>query len=263
MGDVRNRPSIPLLKAAEFLVENFQERQNDENLLNTVAKEGVGSTVFLMDLEDACQTGEGEAMDKEAAKMYWASQKSTAVMDCLMELALQNFDTFGTLSYHLQRAYTFSGEKDHLWAFTRAMVSELKKQSLPEPHEKADVEIDSFIIPVLSTPDPDLWTKYAAALRLWEGDYVRSIGLRREISHWLSGLSLSYGEAKLDQLEVVKNDNLRDIPDFVLLAESLINKKSWEQKITALEALRFLMRKVKKDYTFLISDAVQFIRRTG
>ena len=260
MGDDREHPSTKLLGAAESLVSSIPAREDDQFILNGVAGDGIGQTVFLMDLEDACQSGDGDAMDREAAKVHWASQNSPAVLDSLMEISLQNFERLGPLSYHLQRAFSFQDNKTSTWTFIRAHLGEIKKASLPDPHEMAEVDLSSFLDPILSTPDLKLWIQFAAASRLWEGDYVRITGFRREISNWLSTLSYEHSiptEGDLGELEMYKNNGGSF---FIQSAENLLNTRDWELKIQALEALRYFLRKANRTGLILIGKALKFIQ---
>ena len=57
IGDDKENPSKALLNYAEKTVNQYNLRDDDKIILEEVAKDGIGSSIFISDLEDACQTG--------------------------------------------------------------------------------------------------------------------------------------------------------------------------------------------------------------
>ena len=157
-------------------------------------------------------------------------------------MALQDFDRLGTFSYHLQRANAFNQEIKNTWTYTRCLLKEIVKSPLPEPHVK--VEID-YKLKVSSKKNQV--TALASASRLWEGDYIRIKGIRRELSYWLSSTSVEMGTEKkiMNGLEdYVKNGG----NFFIEMAEGLISNLNYEAKIIQLEALRYFVKNsIKSD----------------
>lgn len=260
IGDDRINPSIKLLKAAEDRIQKLPRRQKDDSILNKVAKEGIGQTIFIMDLEDVCQSGDIERMESEAARLHWASENSAAGLECLAEVALQDIGKNGPFAYHLQRAYVFQDNKEASWTFTRSLLVELVKAPLPEPHIETDKNPLLYLNVVLKSPDPALWIKYAAALRLWEGEYIRSRGYKREISHWLARLNKTLGILN-SEIETGPLESYLQVggPHFIHLAEDMLKEKSADQKIIALEALRHLSKKGTGRTLTLAARAIKFL----
>ena len=62
--------------------KNIPKERTIKLSLDTLAKEGLGNTVFIADLEDACQSGDSLAMEKEAARVQWVSENGLAGLDC-------------------------------------------------------------------------------------------------------------------------------------------------------------------------------------
>ena len=242
IGDNRNNPSQKLLDEMAKVVESYPERIDDQARLDRVAKNGLGQTVFISDLEDACQNGNPLEMEYEAAHLQWISENGLGVLEALIEVALQDFDRLGTFSYHLQRANAFNQEIKNTWTYTRCLLKEIVKSPLPEPHAK--VEID-YKLKVSSKKNQV--TALASAGRLWEGDYIRIKGIRRELSYWLSSASVEMGtgEKIMNGLEdyVKKGGNF-----FIEMAEGLISNLNHEAKIIQLEALRYFVKNsIKSD----------------
>ena len=242
IGDNRNNPSQKLLDEMAKVVESYPERSDDQAILDRVAKNGLGQTVFISDLEDACQNGNPLEMEYEAAHLQWISENGLGVLEALIEVALQDFDRLGTFSYHLQRANVFNQEIKNTWTYTRCLLKEIVKSPLPEPHAK--VEID-YKLKVSSKKNQV--TALASAGRLWEGDYIRIKGIRRELSYWLSSASVEMGtgEKIMNGLEdyVKKGGNF-----FIEMAEGLISNLNHEAKIIQLEALRYFVKNsIKSD----------------
>lgn len=242
IGDNRNNPSQKLLDEMAKVVESYPERIDDQAILDRVAKNGLGQTVFISDLEDACQNGNPLEMEYEAAHLQWISENGLGVLEALIEVALQDFDRLGTFSYHLQRANAFNQEIKNTWTYTRCLLKEIVKSPLPEPHTR--VEID-YKLKVSSKKNQV--TALASAGRLWEGDYIRIKGIRRELSYWLSSASVEMGtgEKIMNGLEdyVKKGGNF-----FIEMAEGLISNLNHEAKIIQLEALRYFVKNsIKSD----------------
>ena len=242
IGDNRKSPSKKLLDEMAKVVESYPERIDDQAVLDRVAKNGLGQTVFISDLEDACQNGNPLEMEYEAAHLQWISENGLGVLEVLVEVALQDFDRLGTFSYHLQRANAFNQEIKNTWTYTRCLLKEIVKSPLPEPHAK--VEIDHKL--KVSSKKNQV-TALASASRLWEGDYIRIKGIRRELSYWLSSISVEMGTEKkiMNGLEDYVNNGGNF---FIEMAEGLISNLNYEAKIIQLEALRYFVKNsIKSD----------------
>ena len=56
IGDNRESPSKSLLHFAIDYITSFEFRKDDNQILEKIIRDGVGSTAFLGDLENACQS---------------------------------------------------------------------------------------------------------------------------------------------------------------------------------------------------------------
>ena len=97
---------------------------------------------------------------------------------------------------------------------------------------------------------------YAAAERLWNGEYVRIRGFRREISHWISILDYTAS----NNLDVQENKWLGDKNPgkFISYIERcLLAKKNLEQIATglvSLEAIRFMVKRSTNEQIKILSS---------
>jgi hypothetical protein len=231
--------------------EKYPQRTDDQKVLDQTAKDGLGLTVFISDLEDACQKGNPIEMEQEAARLQWVNETGLGGLEVLIEVALQGFDRLGLFAYHLQRANAFQQNKENTWIYTRCLLKEICKASLPEPHDKVEHEL--WVMDQVSGNISQL-NKMAAARRLWEGDYVRIDGYRRELSHWFS--LLDEGAEKVDGKKIM--NGLGDYVNnggnfFIQMAEDLQDQSNWEEKTIQLEALRYFIKNATKQGQAVIS----------
>ena len=248
IGDDRQNPSQRLLDAMADLAEKYPQRKDDKAVLDTVAKEGIGYTVFIADLEDACQSGDSLAIEKEAARVQWVSENGLAGLDLLIEVALQDFDRLGTFAYHLQRGNIFQQDVNNTWQYSRCLLKEIVKTSLPEPHPKKNVNPELIMNTILTKSTDSPISIFTAAIRLWEGEHVRISGYRRELSHW-------YSKSKFDDQIEINQNVMKGLENylknggnfFIQMAEKLIKNHGWELQIIELEALRYLLNKVSSN----------------
>ena len=251
IGDNRSNPSQILLDSMADKTEKYPQRTDDQKVLDQTAKDGLGLTVFISDLEDACQKGNSIEMEQEAARLQWVSETGLGGLEVLIEVALQGFDRLGLFAYHLQRANAFQQNKENTWIYTRCLLKEICKASLPEPHDKVEHEL--WVMDQVSGDISQL-NKMAAARRLWEGDYVRIDGYRRELSHWFS--LLDEGAEKVDGKKII--NGLGDYVNnggnfFIQMAEDLEDQSNWEEKTIQLEALRYFINNATKQGKAAIS----------
>ena len=80
IGDVRSTPSKQILDFLNHHTQNFKQRRNDNIYLENISKEEIGLTVFISDLEDACQNGDFDNTQKHLARIYLASDGSPVIL---------------------------------------------------------------------------------------------------------------------------------------------------------------------------------------
>ena len=236
ISDNRSKPSKLLLNYALNYLSHFNIR-DDEDFLNDVSRSGLGEIIFAGDLEDLCQKGNWDEAKILTAKLFLASDQSRAVMDTLVELALQDPKKNIIFSFHLLRAYQFQELKEDNWTFILCLFNYLSGQQLPKPHKNKNIDIVKFKDQMLFHLDPSF---LASLLRIWEGDYVRIRGYRRELSHWIN-LSMNINK----QFLFTESDNLSIKNfNFIELAEKIVlgNGENIESDLVILESLRYLYK---------------------
>ena len=240
IGDDRENPSKPLLEFSLDYLCSFEFRDDDQTQLDEVVRDGIGLTAFLGDLEDACQQGEWEDLQKLTAKTFMASDRSRGTMDAFAELALQDCEKSAIFIFHLLRAYQFQEVKEDNWAFTKCILEWMRVKPLPEPHDQTDSSPSDVHDLMIESGDLSL---LGAVSRLWEGDYVRIRGYQREISHWCSQAFFTTLNIKPSLNHWLLKDKKRK---FIHEAETIVkSQKSQSEKANALvilEAVRSLLK---------------------
>jgi len=244
IGDNRKKYSKKLLELMEHKSKEFPKRDDDQSILDNSAKEGLGLTVFVSELEDACQSGIPEEIEKEAARLQWVSDNGLGGFEALIEIALQDFERLGKFSFHLFRSNIFNRNINETWPYTRCLVKEICKKTLPEPHRNEDTNCN-FLIG--STKSQTM--NFTSAHRFWNGDYVRLGGYRREISFWVKN---QYSQNQI----IIDNNIKKDITNyfknggnfFIELAEHIIEN---ENDIVYLESLRYLSKQSEDFHRFI------------
>ena len=248
ISDNRSKPSKLLLNYALNYLSHFNIR-DDEDFLNDVSRSGLGEIIFAGDLEDLCQRGNWDEAKILTAKLFLASDQSRAVMDTLVELALQDPKKNIIFSFHLLRAYQFQELKEDNWTFILCLFNYLSGQQLPKPHKNKNIDIVKFKDQMLFHLDPSF---LASLLRIWEGDYVRIRGYRRELSHWIN-LSMNINK----QILFTESDNLSIKNfNFIELAEKIVlgNGENIESDLVILESLRYLYKEYdEKKNLYIVS----------
>lgn len=240
IGDDRENPSKPLLEFSLDYLCSFEFRDDDQTQLDEVVRDGIGLTAFLGDLEDACQQGEWEDLQKLTAKTFMASDRSRGTMDAFAELALQDCEKSAIFIFHLLRAYQFQEVKEDNWAFTKCILEWMRVKPLPEPHDQTDSSPSDVHDLMIESGDLSL---LGSVSRLWEGDYVRIRGYQREISHWCSQAFFTTLNIKPSLNHWLLKDKKRK---FIHEAETIVKSQmSQSEKANALvilEAVRSLLK---------------------
>ena len=240
IGDDRENPSKPLLKFSTKYLCGFDFRSNDKTQLDKVVRDGIGLTAFLGDLEDACQKGEWDDVQILASKTFMASDQSRGTMDVLAELGLQDSDRNAVFIFHLLRAFQFQETKDDNWAFTKCILDWINDKSLPEPHDETDSSPNAIHDLMIESGDVSLLSSVS---RLWDGDYVRIRGFRRELSYWCSQAFVTAANIKPNTNHWLLNGKNKK---FIKEAESIIKSNNSETEkanaLVILEAVRALSK---------------------
>ena len=261
LGDVRDKPSEIILTYAGNFIAGLTSREKDRKVIKDLPHEEIGKTIFISDLEDACQHGDAAQVQEEAARVYLAADGSPAILEILAELALQNVEGNGGFIYHCLRAFAFKPEKERIWSFVQCILQTIKKQSLPKPNVGTNNRPNDLGTIFLNCEQPIDWITLAAVWRLWESEYMRLPGFKREISHWINNQN------------TIKNENLDGSnPDymvkfrneggnyFVKLAENIIQSKNQDvERLAALEAIRFFVKKMPIVCLPIVAKKINFL----
>ena len=261
LGDVRDSPSEILLTYAGNFIAGLSSRKKDRKVLEDMPHEEIGMTIFISDLEDACQHGDAAQVQEKAARVYLAADGSPAILEILAELALQNVEGNGGFIYHCLRAFAFKPKKERVWSFVQCILQTIKKQPLPEPNEGTNNGPNDLGPIFLNCEQPIDWITVAAIWRLWESEYIRLPGFKREISHWISNQNTTKNENR----DGLNPDNMVKFRKeggyyFVKLAENIIQSKNHVvERLAALEALRFFVKKMPIDCLPIVAKKVNFL----
>ena len=261
LGDVRDSPSEILLTYAGNYIAGLKPREKDGKVLEDMPENGIGTSIFISDLEDACQQGDAVQVQEEAARVYLAADGSPAILEILAELALQNVEDNGGFIYHCLRAFAFKPEKERVWTFVQCILHTIKKQPLPEPNEGSISGPNELGTIFLNCEQPIDWITIAAVWRLWESEYMRLPGFKREISHWISNQNITQNGnpdgSNPDNMVKFRNEGGNY---FVKLAEDITQSKgNIVERLIALEALRFFVKKMPIDCLPIVSNKINFL----
>ena len=261
IGDDRGNPSQNLLKMSENYINQFSKRDDDEHILNNVIKAGFGMTVFVDEVEEALMSGNKEAAELETAKQLLASDKSSAILELLTELALHDIASLGLFTYHWLRSYQFLQDKEMLWAYARSMINEIFKGHLQQQTPVISQKPQDHLNAVLSDKLHGLWPTFSAMDRLWDCDYIRIESYRKSISSWLDKRAFKNAEvAETDStgLTYYINNSGRY---FIDLAEDIIDNHKGHVaviKIIELEGLRGIAKTSAPESFPRIAQCINF-----
>jgi len=261
LGDVRDSPSEILLTYAGNYIAGLKPREKDQKVLEDMPEDGIGLSIFISDLEDACQQGDAVQVQEEAARVYLAADGSPAILEILAELALQNVEGNGGFIFHCLRAFAFNPEKERVWSFVQCILQTMKNQPLPEPNEGTNNGANDLVPIFLKCEQPIDWITVAAVWRLWESEYMRLPGFKREISHWISNQNITQNGnpdgSNPDNMVKFRNEGGNY---FVKLAEDITQSKgNIVERLIALEALRFFVKKMPIDCLPIVSNKINFL----
>jgi len=261
LGDVRDSPSEILLTYAGNYIAGLKPREKDQKVLEDMPEDGIGLSIFISDLEDACQQGDAVQVQEEAARVYLAADGSPAILEILAELALQNVEGNGGFIFHCLRAFAFNPEKERVWSFVQCILQTMKNQPLPEPNEGTNNGANDLVPIFLKCEQPIDWITVAAVWRLWESEYMRLPGFKREISHWISNQNITQNRnpdgSNPDSMVKFRKEGGNY---FVKLAEDITQSKgNIVERLIALEALRFFVKKMPIDCLPIVSNKINFL----
>jgi len=261
LGDVRDSPSEILLSYASNYITGLIPREKDQKVLEDIPKDGIGLSIFISDLEDACQQGDALQVQEEAARVYLAADGSPAILEILAELALQNVEGNSGFIFHCLRAFAFKPEKERIWSFVQCILQTMKNQPLPKPNESTNNGSNDLGPIFLKCEQPIDWITIAAVWRLWESEYMRLPGFKREISHWISNQNITQngnpdGSNPDNMIKFRKEGGNY----FVKLAENIIQSKNQVvERLAVLEALRFFVKKMPIDCLPIVAKKINFL----
>ena len=261
LGDVRSNPSKTILNFLDQHNQSYNKRNKDNIYLKNIDKKEIGLTVFISDLEDACQNGDIVNTQKHLSRIYLASDGSPVILQNLAELALQDIKEYGTFIYHCLRAFAFAPEKERVWIFLQCIIQTLFNKRLPIPHPNVNIDELDINKYFLNSNDSKELNTLSAAWRLLESEYTRLPGFKREISFWANQCNT------VKQIDIKEKnpknlnyylDNQNDY--FVKLAEDIIQSdEDIIERIITLESLRYFTKKINIDYLPVIAYKIHLL----
>jgi len=261
LGDVRSNPSKTILNYLDQHNQSYNKRSKDNIYLKNIDKKEIGLTVFISDLEDACQNGDIVNTQKHLSRIYLASDGSPVILQNLAELALQDIKEYGTFIYHCLRAFAFAPEKERVWIFLQCIIQTLFNKRLPIPHPNVNIDELDINKYFLNSNDSKELNTLSAAWRLLESEYTRLPGFKREISFWANQCNtvkqIDIKEKNPENLNYYL-DNQNDY--FVKLAEDIIQSdEDIIERIITLESLRYFTKKINIDYLPVIAYKIHLL----
>ena len=226
LGDVRNSPSDVLLSFASNFITGLSSRRKDRKGLEDMPHEEI-----------------------------------PAILEILAELALQNVEGNGGFIYHCLRAFAFKPEKERVWSFVQCILKTIKKQPLYPPNVGTNNGPKDMELIFQNCEKPIDWITVSAVWRLWESEYGRLPGFKREISHWISNQNTT----KNKNPDGSNPDNIMRFKKnggsyFVKVAENII-KSNYQvlERLSALEALRYFVKKMPIDCLPIVAKKINFL----
>ena len=261
LGDVRSNPSKTILNFLDQHNQSYNKRSKDNIYLKNIDKKEIGLTVFISDLEDACQNGDIVNTQKHLSRIYLASDGSPVILQNLAELALQDIKEYGTFIYHCLRAFAFAPEKERVWIFLQCIIQTLFNKRLPIPHPNVNIDELDINKYFLNSNDSKELNTLSAAWRLLESEYTRLPGFKREISFWANQCNtvkqIDIKEKNPENLNYYL-DNQNDY--FVKLAEDIIQSdEDIIERIITLESLRYFTKKINIVYLPVIAYKIHLL----
>ena len=261
LGDVRSNPSKTILNFLDQHNQSYNKRSKDNIYLKNIDKKEIGLTVFISDLEDACQNGDIVNTQKHLSRIYLASDGSPVILQNLAELALQDIKEHGTFIYHCLRAFAFAPEKERVWIFLQCIIQTLFNKRLPIPHPNVNIDELDINKYFLNSNDSKELNTLSAAWRLLESEYTRLPGFKREISFWANQCNtvkqIDIKEKNPENLDYYL-DNQNDY--FVKIAEDIIQSdEDIIERIITLESLRYFTKKINIDYLPVIAYKIHLL----
>ena len=175
------------------------------------------------------------------SKIFLASDRSRATLDTLTELALQSAPKHAIFIYHLLRSYQFQESKNENWTFIKCVFEQIRSNGLENVHAAKDITPDAIRQNVIQNGDI---VYYSAIENIWNGEYVRIRGYKRELSYWLSNMDLNDNS----KIELIDDHFLKDLEDlsFTILAQRIINKERTQKEkaldLVILESVRSISK---------------------
>ena len=253
IGDDRDNPSKSLINfAINYFAEFNLEDENIDDPEKIIGNDKINSA-FIGDLENAYQQGNWAELKLLMCKTFVVSDRSRAVLDVLVEFALQNSPKYAIFTYHILRAYQFQERKEDNWVFIQCMFEQLRMDKPAAVHKARSVSPDEIRKMVKLSED---LIYFSAIDRIWGGDYVRIKSYRRELSHWLN--EMKYSDANQNLIKEDYRPLSLNQKSFINFAEKIIvNKTTKSEKgknLVILDAIRYASKNVDKIHFRLLCE---------
>jgi len=258
IGDGKENPSPLLLDFGELYLSQRPIRKRDKNWLRKLRGEGISESVFVMDLEDAILDGNMKKAEIEAAKLFILADSPQAILECIIQLILQDFERFGRFSYHTLRAFAFGNvTKENSWYFIQCLLKQIKSIQFNNSNNN-NSDIGDFIELVLASKAERHISCFNAAYQLFHSNYVRTPLFKNSISNWISQFPNKRQHRKKEvDVRVIKQFRQSGGDLFIKKAETIIStsqhKFSIGKKLIYLDSLRMLCKNVNENELGLVA----------
>jgi len=230
-----------------------------EKSIPVIQEENKSEPVFAMDLQDAVFSTDWDAAHQQALKLFHAAEHKGYILEILTEIGLNNTNSHALYFYHLLRSVVFFQPTHYQWNAIENALSHLMENPPQATSAGETTSPETAMLSIISNGDVDDWTVFAAAWRLWESESVLQSRFQQKLSNWLT---------TWEQKEISKNDGTIDYkvyetPNFPEMADKIImldlGTRITQQRIVALEAIRFLWSKLDSKFAPNLSEKINQI----
>jgi len=266
LGDVRDNPSETLINFGGEYLKGIPARKRDNNILSKIRSGEVSTSVFVMDLEDALIEKKLKNAENEAAKLFILADSPQAILESIVNVALNEFDKYGVFSYHLLRAFAFGNYSiKETWTFIQCLLKQVKQVNFTKGRQNVSVNFSNYFEDVLNSKKMISINIFNSALRLYHSNYVRSSNFQQSISKWISEKDwANNNQYKITHIpKRLISYRTSGGSYFVEKAERMIkrevNKKNIGKKLVYFDSLRMISRDIPENYLGFVKNKIDVV----
>ncbi|MFQ6613257.1 MAG: hypothetical protein ACE5D1_00295 [Fidelibacterota bacterium] len=251
LSDRRNDPPQSILSWAVKRVEGFSDASGPRIGSDRLKKNEMPGTLFISDLEEAIKSGDRASMLTLAGYWFLASASPESLLNVFLQHLCPGGSGWTELLYAAHRSAGFCRSGDILWKIILTLIQMIPAQGLPHRRQATSAPVPETLIEViLNDGNPELITRVAVLVRLWELENPRQTLIRKALGPELKALENDFLSAM--PLEPIEHEELAGELDYLDLARELVENSTFtddqiDSGIRVLEALRFLIPRVKQN----------------